>query len=588
MKSEWNILGLSEAVLETIDSLDFQKMTPVQSAAIPLFLDRKDVAVEAVTGSGKTLAFLIPILEILSKLESPLKPNQIGAVIISPTRELAQQIHEVLANFLSRMTHLTQQLFIGGTNINTDVEKFKHEGGNIIIGTPGRIEDLLMGKTDSSHRNLFVQAAKTLEILVMDEGDRLLSLGFERSITTILGFLPKQRRTGLFSATQTKDLEKLVRAGLRNPVLVSVKDKEGSTLATPSSLDNYYTIIEDPSQKLALLVDFVKKAQKCIVFFSTCACVEYFSVCLERLLKDRKIFSIHGKKGQKRHKVFDAFKQTKQGLLLCTDVMARGVDIPDVDWVVQFDPPSNAEAFVHRCGRTARSGLKGQALVFLLPNEETYINFIALNQKVELKSMELDEVTNETKSLLPILRDWQKNDRKLFDLANRAFVSHIQSYSKHECQYVLRLKHLPMGKLATYFGLLRLPKMPELKKIKIEGFQSVKVDFNSIKYKNKEKEESRQGKLAEYKQTGIWPGLKSKPAEKIAWSKKVEQKQRKEDRKRKKEMKQEASNSKIDNFDDDDDLDEDYRLLKKMRKKNSAAEDNFDRNIELENIEDDE
>jgi len=344
MKSEWKTLGLSKAVLETIDSLNFQKMTPVQSAAIPLFLDRKDVAVEAVTGSGKTLAFLIPILEILSKLENPLKPHQIGAVIISPTRELAQQINEVLVNFLSRMTHLTQQLFIGGTNINTDVEKFKNEGGNIIIGTPGRIEDLLTGKTDSSHRNLFVQAAKTLEILVMDEGDRLLSLGFERSITTILGFLPKQRRTGLFSATQTKDLEKLVRAGLRNPVLVSVKDKEGSTLATPSSLDNYYTIIDDPSQKLALLVDFVKKAQKCIVFFSTCACVEYFSVCLERLLKDRKIFSIHGKKGQKRHKVFDAFKQTDEGLLLCTDVMARGVDIPDVDWVVQFDPPSNAEA----------------------------------------------------------------------------------------------------------------------------------------------------------------------------------------------------------------------------------------------------
>merc|ERR1712223_2266790 len=113
--------------------------------------------------------------------------------------------------------------------------------------------------------------------------------------------------------------------------------------------------------------------------------------------------------------------------------------------------------------------------------------------------------------------------------------------------------------------------MPELKKIKIEGFQSVKVDFNSIKYKSKEKEESRQGKLAEYKQTGIWPGLKSKPAEKIACSKKVEQKQRKEDRKRKKEMKQEASNSKIDNFDDDDDLDEDYRLLKKMLQQKTTS-----------------
>lgn len=203
--------------------------------------------------------------------------------------------------------------------------------------------------------------------------------------------------------------------------------------------------------------------------------------------------------------------------------------------------------------------------------------------------MKLDEVTNETKSLLPILRDWQKNDRKLFDLANRAFVSHIQSYSKHECQYVLRLKYLPMGELATYFGLMRMPKMPELKKIKIVGFKSVKVDFNSIKYKNKEKEESRQGKLAEYKKTGIWPGMKSKPAEKIAWSNKVDQKERREDRKRIKDLK-EASNSKNDDLedDDDDDLDEDYRLLKKMRKKNSAAKDNFDRNIDLENVEDDE
>ena len=115
-------------------------------------------------------------------------------------------------------------------------------------------------------------------------------------------------------------MEKLVRAGLRNPVLVSVKDKEGSTLATPSSLDNYYTIIEEPSQKLASLLAFVKKTKKCMVFFSTCACVEYFSTCLERLLKDRKIFSIHGKKGQKRHKVFEAFKQTDDGLLLCTGV----------------------------------------------------------------------------------------------------------------------------------------------------------------------------------------------------------------------------------------------------------------------------
>ena len=131
--------------------------------------------------------------------------------------------------------------------------------------------------------------------------------------------------------------------------------------------------------------------------------------------------------------------------------MARGVDIPDVDWVLQFDPPSNAEAFVHRCGRTARSGLKGQALVFLLPNEEAYINFIALNQKVELHPMILNQEENKP-NLLSILRDWQKNDRKVFDLANRAFVSHIQAYSKHECQYVLRLKGTVNNKTNTFLA----------------------------------------------------------------------------------------------------------------------------------------
>ena len=121
-----------------------------------------------------------------------------------------------------------------------------------------------------------------------------------------------------------QDLEKLIRAGLRNPVLVSVKDKEGSTLSTPASLDNFYTVVENPQDKLAVLVDFVKKTKKALVFFSTCASVEYFSLCLERLLKTTTIFSIHGKKGQKRHKVFEAFKKASNGLLLCTDVMARG------------------------------------------------------------------------------------------------------------------------------------------------------------------------------------------------------------------------------------------------------------------------
>ena len=121
----------------------------------------------------------------------------------------------------------------------------------------------------------------------------------------------------------------------------------------------------------------------------------------------------------------------------------EGVDIPEVDCVVQFDPPSNAEAFVHRCGRTARSGHKGQAVVFLLPTEKSYVEFIALNQKVELQEMPVSDYMEDLPNLLNVLRDWQKNDRTIFDMANRAFVSHIQSYSKHECKYILRLKGEP-------------------------------------------------------------------------------------------------------------------------------------------------
>lgn len=139
--------------------------------------------------------------------------------------------------------------------------------------------------------------------------------------------------------------------------------------------------------------------------------------------------------------MFDTFRNAKEGLLVCTDVMARGVDIPDVKWVIQFDPPSNAESFVHRCGRTARIGNQGTALVFLLPTEDAYIDFIGLNQKVTLEKMTL---TCGNNNILGILRDWAKNDRSIFDLANRAFVSHIQAYSKHECKYVLRLKGMQL------------------------------------------------------------------------------------------------------------------------------------------------
>ena len=342
MAQQWDEKLLSECTLKTLRRLKFSRMTPVQAAAIPLFLQRKDVAAEAMTGSGKTLAFIIPALETLARLRQgtsqPLRKHDIGTLVISPTRELASQISEVLAEFLADSDQgLTQQLFIGGNKVDKDVQRFEDDGGNIIIGTPGRLEDLLVGKTvgATQGQNKFVTGLKSLEILILDEADRLLSLGFEAAINTILGFCPKQRRTGLFSATQTSEVSSLIRAGLRNPAVVSVKDhaRAEADQRTPASLDNYYVVCQ-PSLKLSLLVQLLRERSslKLMVFAATCACVDYFTVLLRHFLPGTQIFSIHGKMKHKRHKIFNQFRQAKSGILLCTDVMARGVDIPDVDW----------------------------------------------------------------------------------------------------------------------------------------------------------------------------------------------------------------------------------------------------------------
>lgn len=193
-----------------------------------------------------------------------------------------------------------------------------------------------------------------------------------------------------------------------------------------------------------------------------------------------QVLSIHGKLKQKRNKIMEKFRKLESGLLMCTDVMARGIDIPDVNWVIQYDPPKSAESFVHRCGRTARIGNIGTALVFLLPAEETYVKFIEINQKVYLRPLiKKDDVNN----YLPKLQNLALKDRAIFEKGARAYVSFVQSYIKHECSMIFRVKLLDFGKLATGFGLLKIPKMPELKGKVLENFQPTEVELSEIPYR---------------------------------------------------------------------------------------------------------
>uniref|UniRef100_A0A671UN93 ATP-dependent RNA helicase n=1 Tax=Sparus aurata TaxID=8175 RepID=A0A671UN93_SPAAU len=527
---------LNEKILETLAELKFTHTTPVQAACIPLFMSNKDVAAEAVTGSGKTLAFVIPIIELLLKREEKLKKMQVGALVITPTRELALQISEVMEQFIQKFPQFTQILLIGGSNPIEDVEKFKDKGANIVIATPGRLEDMFRRKSDGLD---LACSVKSLDVLVLDEADRLLDMGFEASLNTILGYLPKQRRTGLFSATQTQELEKLVRAGLRNPVRITVKEKGVAATAvqkTPSRLSNYYTV----KDKFNSLVAFLRqhKHEKNLVFFSTCACVEYYGRALEILVKKVPVHCIHGKMKHKRNKIFADFRALKS-------------------------------AFVHRCGRTARIGNQGNALVFLLPMEESYVNFLSINQKCPLQQM---PPVNDVVDVLPKVQAMSLADRAMFDRSMRAFVSYVQAYAKHECSLIFRIKDLDFATLARGFALLRLPKMPELRGKTFPDFTETTVDTDTIRYKDKNREKQRQKMLAEPREETRFPRknfIKNK-----SWSKQTTKKVRR------RKMAAKRKHNEGSDVDEEDmkELLNDTRLLKKL-KKGQISEEDFEKQI---------
>ncbi|KAJ3022257.1 ATP-dependent RNA helicase ddx55 [Thoreauomyces humboldtii] len=572
---------LSDPILDALQTLSFKQMTPVQAATVPLFMKNKDVVVEAVTGSGKTLSFVIPILEMLLRRHRDgrgLLKHQIGAVIISPTRELARQIFDVTTTFLDaistasaaelaeanddgaagsaegaelkmeKIPTLKHMLFIGGTNLHDDVQQFQREGAQVVIGTPGRLDDLL------SRGALF--NTKELEVLVLDEADRLLDMGFEQVLTSIIQRLPKQRRTGLFSATMSDALNQLVRVGLRNPVRVQVKVEsltQAEEQCTPSSLEIAYLVCT-PAQKLVQLVSLLRREmdKKFIIYFATCACVDYFYKILAGLpqMKEFTFHSLHGKMDPKRREaVYKKFTSApSSSILVCTDVAARGLDIPDVDWVVQFDPPQDPKSFAHRCGRTARLGREGKAIVFLTEAEDTYVEFLRIRKVPMAEHALLSDPGSPTEDgLIETMRRRNLKDRDMYERSLKAFVSWVRSYNEHQASSIFRFKDVDVGAVARAFGLLRLPKMPELKTRKFDFDAVPNVDVDAIKYKDKAREKQRVAKVekeAAARARGIVPvGKKEKRNMKdkdTAWSDHKELKERRLERREKREKKRTA------------------------------------------------
>jgi ATP-dependent RNA helicase DDX55/SPB4 len=431
------------------------------------------------------------------------------------------------------------------------------------VATPGQLQEMLHQK-----RCHLAHSVRSLEVLVLDEADRLLDMGFSESLNDILSYFPKQRRTGLFSATQTRQLEDLVRAGLRNPLFVKVKEKSSSSSqqCTPSQLQNYYAIVQ-PEKKVTCLVEFLRshKKDKVMVFFATCAGVDYLFSLLHNLVRGANILALHGKMKGKRQTVFKNFSKMDSGILLCTDVMARGVDFPSVDWVVQFDPPSTSSVFVHRCGRTARIGHLGRALLFLLENEESFVEFLRIHQQVSLEPWTGEW---ELESVVPKIRKMAVKDRDVYEKGNNAFVAFIQSYGKNECNLIFQLKELHVGGLAEGMGLLRLPRMSELKGKDLAGFTHSDIDLKEIKYSDKHREKQHQLSLL----------AKKRKAEKAAMAQTKDNKWRKDTSVKKTSRSRKRQPNELSKKDLEE-LSEGARLLKKF-KRGKITKKEFDEKLE--------
>ncbi|KAL6941968.1 hypothetical protein ACO0QE_003131 [Hanseniaspora vineae] len=626
-------------IKNAIASLGYETITPVQASTIPLFSGNKDVVVESYTGSGKTVAFVIPILERLlneltnaktGKLDT-LPKGHFHTLVIAPTRELSNQIHSVLEYFLEfyesevpvedgeeesgtkeekkYIGDISSMLLVGGDSkktIREDYQTFMENKPQILIGTPGRVLDFLKIQYIST---------KSCNCVVLDEADRLLDESFLKDTEKILQMLPKQRRTGLFSATISSAGLAIFKTGMRNPVKVSVKPslvKSASSTAGPISMKNpnkleiNYVVVK-PEYKLRLLLKIFQdfKYKKIITYFPTCLSVMFFYKMISHLKPDLRIYSLHGKLNTNaRQKTLDNFSaELNPCILLTTDVAARGIDIPGIDMVLQVDPPTDSDIFLHRCGRTGRANQSGHAIVFLNEGrEEDYIEFLRVkNIDITLLPNKFDE--GELDGIYDLQKDvlqWSLQDRARFDDAIKAFVSFIRYYSKHSATSIFRLQSLDYIGLAKLYGLIRLPKMPEIdkycKSLKSDSDDSTPfngwlvpepIDMKEFKYLNKQKEEKRLKDLQDLQKIKDKNKLKQELKKKnMAWSNNTDTKEKKLERREKMSLKRKAIEEKLkqeeqengkDSEDEEQETDwKDLVRANKKRKQDSSVQGSFD------------
>jgi ATP-dependent RNA helicase RhlE len=398
-------LGLSPELLKAVAKQGYTIPTPIQEQAIPLVLAGSDMLASAQTGTGKTASFTLPILHILSKTEIKGR-RQPRALILTPTRELAAQVSNNLRSY-AQFTNLRSTVIYGGVNQNLQVKSLQ-QGQDIVIATPGRLLDLY----NQRHLSL-----KSISIFVLDEADRMLDMGFLGDIQKIISLMPAQRQNLMFSATFSGEIKKLTKDILNNPTTVDVSPPN-STVESISQMG--YRV--DKSKKKDLLVHLINDQNwnQALVFCRTKHGANNLSEKIDSL--GITSVAIHGNKSQgARTKALADFKRNKVRILVATDIAARGLDIPLLPHVVNFDLPNIPEDYVHRIGRTGRAGADGVAISFVSPDEKNYLRSIErlIDFSLPLEEIE-DFYTPKKPSKKGIARGEGKSARKATSSASRS------------------------------------------------------------------------------------------------------------------------------------------------------------------------
>lgn len=374
-------LGLSQPVLQALDMKGYSTPTPIQAQAIPPVLERRDLMGIAQTGTGKTAAFMLPSIDNLRDADSQTPFKSCRMLVLAPTRELAGQIAESAKDY-GALAGLKVHSIVGGTSVNKDRNKL-HRGTDILVATPGRLLDLIDQKAFR---------LDGVEVLVLDEADQMLDLGFIHALRRISQLVPKDRQTLFFSATMPRQIQELVGQYCRNPVHVSVTP----AATTAERIDQYlFMVQQDEKQSLLELIlsgrhNIPGEMERVLIFTRT----KHGADRVVKKLGQRGIAAnaIHGNKSQpQRQRALDEFKRAKTPVLIATDVAARGIDIPGVSHVINYELPNVPEQYVHRIGRTARAGADGVAIAFCAEDERAYLKDIRKQTDAEFERLALPD-----------------------------------------------------------------------------------------------------------------------------------------------------------------------------------------------------